>query len=182
MPTSAREKYGVVGAHYSKAAYSITIQIKDLVCCLSVRPINSNISAGKHCSLLHLIPLPEHKGGGKSREERRRDASRRGGELAREHTCKAVLVDGFSHALGERVSEARERHGSSRAREVGERTVESERREHDSRDDIARENARGGELGEVDEKLSYGADSTADEESPDNFGHSYSFTRWMWMR
>ena len=27
-----------VGAHYSKAAYSITIQIEDLVCCLSVRP------------------------------------------------------------------------------------------------------------------------------------------------
>ena len=51
MPTSAREKYGIVGAHYSKAAYSITIQIKDLVCCLSVRPhitqsLTNNICRG----------------------------------------------------------------------------------------------------------------------------------------
>ncbi len=30
--------YMRVGAHYSKAAYSIAIQIKDLVRCLSVRP------------------------------------------------------------------------------------------------------------------------------------------------
>ena len=41
--------YYNVGAHYSKAAYSIAIQIKDLVCCLSVRPQIPNdfvLSAG----------------------------------------------------------------------------------------------------------------------------------------
>ena len=32
----------IVGAHYSKAAYSIAIQIKDLVRCLSVRPLGAS--------------------------------------------------------------------------------------------------------------------------------------------
>ena len=44
-----------VGAHYSKAAYSIAIQIKDLVRCLSVRPrYLLRLSAGERNSPLQM--------------------------------------------------------------------------------------------------------------------------------
>ena len=55
-----------VGAHYSKAAYSIAIQIKDLVRCLSERPTITHLFAGErnsplrkyHCRGVLRAPAP----------------------------------------------------------------------------------------------------------------------------
>ena len=49
-----------VGAHYSKAAYSIAIQIKDLVRCLSVRPTIIGILAGERNSPLQNVTATNH--------------------------------------------------------------------------------------------------------------------------
>ena len=58
IPKSQRLYF--VGAHYSKAAYSIAIQIKDLVRCLSVRPTIIGILAGVRNSPLQNVTATNH--------------------------------------------------------------------------------------------------------------------------
>ena len=60
------------------------------------------------------------------------------------------------------MAEARERDGRARAAEIRNDTVDAERGEENARDDVSRQDARGGERGFIDQDLSDEAQSASD--------------------
>ena len=102
-------------------------------------------------------------GGEIPEEYRRGDAARGGRQPAGERAEKALLRHGLFHALGKRAAEARERDARAGARPLDERSVHAHGVQHDAEHDIARQNARRGELRAVNEHLSERAQRPADE-------------------
>lgn len=105
----------------------------------------------------------EKKACQKPREHRSRDAAGGGGQAARENAEKAFFVHGLFNALGDEISESRQRDGSARARKFDERLIDAHGTQRDAYDHIADEDTRGGELRFVDEDLADEAQRPADE-------------------
>ena len=117
-------------------------------------------------NLLTLGFASDAESGNKSEYECRRSPSRRSRETARECTEESALIDGFSHALCDKIAESRQRYRRSRSREINKMTVNSYRAEEDARNYVSDKDARGSKSRSVDQYLCDGAKRASDEKSP----------------